>query len=425
MAELNKSIGLWQGTGMMLSIVLGAGLLALPGLAAQTAGGPGALAVWLACAGVSVPLLLVFAIIGRAHPDAGGIAAVMKKAFGRMGYAPATFLFFGAVAVGLPSIAIVGGNYASEAFGISPYLAAALLIAGATGVNLLSSRLANRMSAGLASAVILVLVLLALLGWQATQPSWSLVASVELPRMSVFGTTFMMVFFAFTGWEVAANLAGEFRNPERDFPLAMAMSFGLAVILYLVLALIVAAAGPGAATEAPFSVVLSEGYGDFAGQLVSIIAIVLIFANLSAAVWAVSRMVFSAAQERLIVRRLARTAGGVPTCAVVVTSSILMMVTLLAFAGLLGLEELLSAAGMNFLLLYAGAAAALTKLTTMRSLRVLGIASILVVAVLTYMRGVEHMVYPSILLCCGICSVISQIRVASARTEAVMSGEVS
>lgn len=396
MADLNKSIGLWQGTGMMLNIVLGAGLLALPGLAVQSAGAS-ALVVWLACAIASVPLLAVFAIVGRAHPDAGGIAAVMKKAFGDVGYVSATFLFLGAVVVGLPSIALVGGQYASAAFGVSPHLFAIILIIGATSVNLVSSRLANRLSTAIASAVIVVLVVLAALGWQATQPSWGDVTATEWPTIAVFAPTFMMVFFAFTGWEVAANLAGELRNPRRDLPLAMAISFVVAVLLYLVLALIVVAAGPEAATAAPFAVILQDGYGDLAARSVSIIAVILIFANLAAAIWAVSRMVFSAATEGLMPAKLASVSMGVPIGSVLLTMSALISVTLLSYSGSLHLGELLAMAGMNFVLLYAGAAVSLAALSIRSRDRALSAASMLIVLALLLGSPAVDLLYPSIL----------------------------
>lgn len=424
MSELNKTIGLWQGTGMMLSIVLGAGLLALPGLAAETAGS-GALYVWLACAAVSVPLLVVFAVVGRLHPDAGGIAAIMKKAFGRPGYAAATFLFLGAVSVGLPSIALVGGEYATAAFGVSPYWVATGLIIGATAVNLLSSRLANGISTGLAWAVVLVLVLLAILGWRATDPSLEQIVAADLPEPAVFGLTFMMVFFAFTGWEVAANLAGEFRNPKKDLPRAMAMSFAVAVILYLVLAWIIAAAGPSAATGAPFTTILKDAYGALAASFVSVVAIVLIFANLSAAIWAVSRMVFSAAKEGMIPSRISRTSDGMPTLAILLTAAVLISVSLFASSGLLNLEGLLATAGMNFLLLYAGAAAALAKLSDQQSHRVLSGISIIVVFALILGRGVENLVYPSALVCLGLLSLARRHGMADVARNKAISGGLS
>ncbi|MEO1025799.1 MAG: amino acid permease [Pseudomonadota bacterium] len=403
MADLNRSIGLWQGTGMMLSIVLGAGLLALPGLAAGAAGSA-ALTIWLVCAAVSMPLLYVFAVVGRDHPDAGGIAAVMKKAFGIRGYAPATLLFLGAVAVGLPSIALVGGQYAQASLGISAHLAAICLIVGAMAVNLLSSRLVNLMSSSLSIAVIAVLLVLAVFGWFAVTPGWEHATAFTTPSLTAFSATFMMVFFAFTGWEVASNLAGEFRNPKRDFPLAMALSFVIAVALYLILAVIVAAAGAAAATEAPFTVIMMQGYGALASHFVSAVAIILIFANLSAALWAVSRMVYSAADERLLPNAIAKLNNGIPLRAVILTVFILVSVTVFSYTGILDLADLLSIAGMNFLLLYAAAAAALCKLSTFKRHRVLSFASILIVALLVFGRGIEHLVYPAILTVIAIAS---------------------
>lgn len=422
MPDLNKTIGLWQGTGMMLSIVLGAGLLALPGLAAATAGS-GAIFVWLVCAVVSVPLLAVFAIVGRLHPDAGGIAAVMKKAFGRPGYASATFLFLGAVSVGLPSIALVGGEYGSAAFGVSSHVVAIVLIVGATAVNLLSSRLASFISTGLAAAVILVLVILAIVSWHATSPTVEDIAKTSVPDLKAFGLAFMMVFFAFTGWEVAANLAGEFRNPKRDLALAMAFSFAVALILYLSLAWIVAAAGPLAATGAPFTAILKDAYGELAAWSVSIVAIVLIFANLSAAIWAVSRMLYSAAKEGLIPGRIGRTTRGVPIFAILLTSAILVSVSVLALFGTLDLELLLATAGMNFLLLYAGAAAALGKLSNLKRHRLLSGVSMLVVVTLIVGRGMENLVYPVALVCLGLLAGMHRSGIAAASRNNLISGE--
>ena len=64
--------------------------------------GDAALTIWIACALAAAPLLAIFAVLGRRYPDAGGVAAIMKRPFGDAGYVPATFLFLGAVAVGLP-----------------------------------------------------------------------------------------------------------------------------------------------------------------------------------------------------------------------------------------------------------------------------------------------------------------------------------
>ena len=71
MTTLTKSLGVVRGTGLMLNIVVGAGLLALPGLAVEAASDQ-ALWSWLACALAALPLLAVCIIMPKL--DAGGVA---------------------------------------------------------------------------------------------------------------------------------------------------------------------------------------------------------------------------------------------------------------------------------------------------------------------------------------------------------------
>lgn len=394
MSELKKSIGVWRGTAMMLNIVLGAGLLTLPGLALKTAGSS-AVVVWIVCAVAAIPLLTVFGILGRNFPDSGGIAAILNKAFGDYAYVAATFLFLGAVSVGLPSIALTGAYYAASILGGPVHVYAAILIVSAMLANLVSPEVAGRVNALIASAIIVILVALAIVSWIVVSPGLDDISiPQELPSISVFGLAFMMVFFAFTGWEVAANLGGEFRNPKRDFPLAIALSFAVAVALYLVLAFVVAAAGSDAAVEAPFAQIMGSEFGALGATFVSLVAVVLIFANLSAAIWAVSRMVFSAAGEGLMPPSIAKLRADVPMNAVALTTGVLLTVVALSAFGSLELGVLLAAAGMNFLLLYAGAAAALLQLPGRDWHRVLSVASLGLVLLLIVGRGVEAIWYP-------------------------------
>jgi amino acid efflux transporter len=411
MSEIEKSLGVGRGTAMMLNIVLGAGLLTLPGLAAQAVGAQ-ALLVWVACALAAAPLLLVFAILGRTYPDSGGIAATMRRAFGFLGEAPATLLFLGAVAVGLPAIALSGGHYAAASFGGVPHLYAAGFIVAATAVNLLSVRVAGAVNAVVASLVLVVLVAIAVLGWIAVSPGPEVVAQAltELPDRTAFALAFMMVFFAFTGWEVSANLSGEFRNPARDFPLAMALSFGAAVALYLLLAVIVAGAGDVAASEAPFAQIFRTHFGEASAAIVSVVSVVMIFANLSAAIWAVSRMVRCASQARLLPSPLVRLTGGVPLNAVYATTGTLLLVVLLSYQGIVDLAKLLAMAGQNFLLLYAGAAAALIRLGTAPWHRWLGWMCLMIVAALVAGKSGAALLYPAGLIATGGLAAILRMR---------------
>ncbi|MEM7775864.1 MAG: amino acid permease [Pseudomonadota bacterium] len=400
MADLNKTLTVWRGAALMLNIVLGAGLLALPGLAVQAVG-KSALLVWAACVIAAAPLLVVFAILGRRYPDAGGIAAISKVAFGRFGYVASMLLFLGAVVLGLPAIALTGGHYASAMLGGSPHLYAIGLLLAAVLLNVISVDLAGRINAAIASLLIVILVAIAVVGLWDTPFSAERLPSLEgLPAVpvAVFGAAFMMVFFAFTGWEVGANLSGEFKNPKRDFPLAMALSFAAAIVLYGMLAIVAQLNDLNGSYEAPFSSIFQTRFGVGGTIAIGITAVLLIFANLSAAVWAVSRMVFSAAREGLFPAALKAVHNGMPYRAVLVTVAALVVVIGLSGIGLFQLDSLLATAGQNFLLLYAGAAAALICVSACIWHRVLGAASVLLVAALIAAHGLNGAVYPLALI---------------------------
>jgi amino acid efflux transporter len=316
-------------------------------------------------------------------------------------YTASTFLFLGAVALGLPGIALTGGYYAASFLDASPYLLAAGLLVLATAVNFLSARLAGRVNGAIASLLIGVLIAVVALGAYAVSGEATSTAFVA-PSMqhpgSTYAAVFMMVFFAFTGWQVAAHLSEEFKNPKRDIPLAMGLSFVIAVSFYLALAVIVSGSGLVAGLEAPFAALFSQEYGALAGGSMAAIAVLLIFANLSAAIWAVSRMVFSAAREGLLPGALAATRDGVPQRAVAAVLGALLLAITLAGSGVLPLNALLEYAGQNFLIIYGVAAAVLLYAKSGVGSRAVASLALCVVLAILFFREPVAMIYPAALV---------------------------
>ena len=220
MSGLHKPLTVLRGTALMLNIVVGAGLLALPGLAYRAAGSF-ALLSWVGCAFVAAPLAAVFVILGRTYPNAGGIAHFAQHAFGRPGYGAASLIFLGAVILGLPSIALTGGHYATLLVDASPHVLAICLLVVAALLHILSSAVvarANAVLAGVMVACVLGLVISAFVLLPDAPADNRPVFPATLEEWAKAAAPFMMVFFAFTGWEVAAGLAEEFQDPRRDFP---------------------------------------------------------------------------------------------------------------------------------------------------------------------------------------------------------------
>ena len=381
----------------MLNIVVGAGLLALPGLVVETVGDH-ALWAWAACAIAAIPLLSVFIIMGRRFPNAGGIAHFSEMAFGPVAYIIASFMFLGAVIFGLPAIALTGGYYISEIVPAHPAFYATLLILAAALSHLVSAELAGKISTIVASGIIISLIILVAIGSYAMD--WNNISknTVSISEMNISKVflNFMMVFFAFTGWEVAASTSEEFKNPNRDFPRAMIMSFIAACFLYFAVAFIVQNTKITGAYEASFVSIAGIVFGQSGKIAVSVLAAAIIFANLMGAIWAVSRMVLSLSRENYLPVKLKTSKNGSPVSAVLITSIILLIVLSMDWLGFLNINRMLSIAGQNFLILYGITGLALLKLSNKNLEKLLSAVTIAIVSILLLLKG-SSIFYPGCL----------------------------
>jgi len=401
MNELARTLTPLRGAALMLNIVVGAGLLALPGLVIEVAADH-ALWSWLICAVASLPLLTVFIIMGRRYPHAGGIAHFARMAFGQPGFTIGSLIFLGAVAFGLPAIALTGGYYIAEVFGGSATAYAAGIIVAATATHLVSSDVAGRISTFIASAILLTLIGLLLVGayginWTAAE---SRIVSLSDLSVSTAMLPFMMIFFAFTGWEVAAGLSEEFRDPTRDFPRAMVLSFVAATALYTGMAFVVQHSVTAMSPEAAFVSIADQVFGKYGSLSVSLIATVIIFANLLGAVWAVSRMVYSLGREGYLPFRLSVNQAGVPVTSVMLVAGVILAVLLGDRLRLLDIRDMLSLAGQNFMILYGIAGLALIRLSPRRAEKTIASVSVIMAVALTVLEG-PNLAYPVCLVCAG------------------------
>ena len=103
-------LGIVQGTALYIASVLGAGLLVLPGLAAEVAG-PASIVAVLAVLGLSVPLAGTFAVLASRYPDPGGVASYVRRALGDTAARMTGYWFMFGVCAGAPVVAVLGAEY--------------------------------------------------------------------------------------------------------------------------------------------------------------------------------------------------------------------------------------------------------------------------------------------------------------------------
>lgn len=416
MNDIKKTLGAFSGTAMMLNVVLGTGLLILPGLTAKIAG-HAAFWAWVAAALVSIPLLWVFALLGARFPHTGGIAHIVGRSFGRGGFVAASFIFLGAVSLGLPSVALTGGYYYAAAMASAgapawladANLAALALLTLSCGLNLYAPDTAKKIGASAAVLIGVFIVGILIAGAWALSADMSaaeaqttvraIVAAAQLDWRAA-SAVFFMVFFAFTGWEVSIGMGGEFKNPARNIPIAIAASFVIAVALSLACVLLVLLAGARAWNEAAFASLLPARYG----IVLATGAVLFITVNLFAAIWSVSRLLFTLARDGILPPVIGRLSNaGVPRSAVLLFLAVGGSMLLVERAGALAVDDFLSYAGLNFFVLYGlVSVVALGKLDGFLNKTLACATCVLVCALLFFSATLRGIGYPLALAVAGV-----------------------
>ncbi|SEM94491.1 APC family permease [Lihuaxuella thermophila] len=383
--ELSKTLTVGQAVGLAICIVVGSGLLVLPGLAYQQVGGA-AIYAWVIDALLVIPLLVIFAYLGANYPGAGGIAGFVQEAFSRPMGAATEVLLLGTFSLGIPSIAVTGGNYFAMAIGggegVSLIASLGLLIFAGM-VNYLGAKVSGNVQQVLSYSLTGLLLFTALLAlWFGDRTIGTGVAPIQDWMLSV--PALGMVFFSYTGWEMLSFTTEEYKNPKRDFPIAVGISFVTIILVYLMIALAVQYTLPHGDSRlgtAPIAALLMSVFGPLSGKFVAVVGVVIIAANLIGATWAASRLVFASAREGLLPGFLSRVDKKTrsPQMALLTVILVFSAVIALHFSGAVSLGILLQVAGQNFFILYGLSVIAYLKLVRRPVFKAFGLFTLAVV----------------------------------------------
>ncbi|MFC9320990.1 APC family permease [Bacillus subtilis] len=299
MPKLKRSISWLQGTAMAIGAVIGTGVLILPAKTAELAG-PASLVSWILISVFVLPIALTLGRLAAKVPDAGGIVAYARKAFGPSIAAITGWVLLGSIPVGVPIIALIGANYVRGTFDLSNWS-----VTGIAGIILASSLILNARGIKISSSVqILIVSLITLLIIIAVAGASSKVSNSEFHPFAPYGWTpvglaGVIIFFSFVGWEMIAHLAEEFHNPSRDVPISLGLSAIIISLLYLSVSFVTVGTGSYGNEEglAPLSILIAKGFGNIAGSLTTILALLIPFGAVHTNIAGFSRMVYAQARE--------------------------------------------------------------------------------------------------------------------------------
>jgi len=373
MSKLRRTITLPQAVALYAGAVIGAGVLILPGVAADAAG-PASLLAWAFDGLLGVPIALTFAALAARFPDAGGVATFAARAFGAAAGTMVGWSYFAAAAVAQALVALTGGHYVADALKLgrpAAFALAAATLAVAVAANLYGLRVSARLQLLLAAGVALVFVAATI----AALPRMS--AGALTPFMpggwSSVGRASVLLFFAFFGWEAITHLSAEFRDPARDLRRATVLAAALVTAIYIGVAFAVVGTGTYGGDEldrVAVAHVLGATLGVGASSVAAATALIITLGTTNAFVAATSRLGYALGRDGALPRVLAHLSRrGVPAVSIVVVGTIAAGGLLLAFFAGWGAEAFLVVPNSLVLIVYIVAMAAGARLLSGRARR--------------------------------------------------------
>ena len=294
-------MGLFQLTMYGVGLILGAGIYVLIGEAAGFAGN----ALWIALAlGSTVALFAGFsyAELSSMFPKAAAEYVFIKNAFKNNFFA---FLIGWLTAITsiitAATVALGFGGYFLEFVDIPIIVSAIILLVVLSMVNFMGIRESAWTNTIFTIIEASGLILIIIIGF--TFSSSEPINYTESPNgFTGIVIAFVLVFFAFIGFEDMANMAEEVKKPKKTLPRAIILSVVIAGIIYVLVSLAVVRVVNWeelATSSAPIALVAERGLGPEAHILLSSIALFAITNTVLITLVAGSRIFYGMAKEKV------------------------------------------------------------------------------------------------------------------------------
>jgi len=301
MSELKRHMGLFQLTMYGTGLILGAGIYVLIGEAAGFAGD----SVWIAFMLGSIVALFAgfsYAELSSIFPKAAAEYVFIKNAFKNNFFA---FLIGWLTAITsiitAATVALGFGGYFAEFVNIPIIISAIGLLTILSIVNFVGIRESAWTNTIFTIIEASGLILIIIIGFTFSSPEP--VNYTESPTgFTGIVIAFVLIFFAFIGFEDMANIAEEVKKPKKTLPKAIILSVVISGILYILVSLAVVRVVNWeelATSAAPIALVAERGLGSEAHILLSSIALFAITNTVLITLVAGSRIFYGMAKEKV------------------------------------------------------------------------------------------------------------------------------
>lgn len=331
-ATLERRLGPFDAAAIVISNVIGGGIFFVPIIIAQMAPHGGAmLLVWLLGGALAFAGAMAYAELAAVRPKAGGEYVYLRDAFGPLaafltGWTSFVAGFSGAIAASAVALADYVGRFVPAAADPSPIftipipllplivspraIVALVAIAALSLVHMRGLGPGSLVQNVLAGIKVSALVVFVALGFAVGHGNVSHVSGEVAFPVSGMLLALVPVMFSYSGWNAAAYVAEEVRDPGRNVPLALGLGTVAVVLIYLLLnALYLYAIPIGELAQLKdgrlVDTVAERLFGFAAGNILAIFTIVSISASVSAMVLAGPRVYYAMARDGMFLPRAA------------------------------------------------------------------------------------------------------------------------
>ena len=310
---LQRKLGLSAVLAVVVGDMIGSGIFFTPGeLAAVASAEWQVYFFWTLCGLITLCGAVTLAELATLIPRAGVSYHALTQAYGPFaGFMQAWMMVLVSGPGAIAGVAILFGELASQVTGSESGNAqlawAASAIVFFALVNLRGAEWGGRTQVFLTSVKVVGLVALVAGGIFVAAPAAesndALVSSSGgfLDLLRFVGLGVAVVLFTYDGWIDATNVAGEVRDPSRNFPIAMAAGVLLITAIYLLVNFAFLRVVPlEAMRENPTLVapmVAEAAFGETGGQALSVLMWISIFGALGGLIMTLPRLFYAAASE--------------------------------------------------------------------------------------------------------------------------------
>jgi basic amino acid/polyamine antiporter, APA family len=330
MPDLDRRLGTVDAAAVVVSNVIGSGILFVPAIVAGLAPSAlGILSVWLVGGLLAFAGAMAYAELATMRPKAGGEYVYLRAAYGPLpafltGWTSFVAGFSGAIAAAAVGLAVFLGRWVPFAADERPWaslplgpltlslspqtLVGILVIAIFSIVHAVGLGPGRLVQNTLAAIKVLGLCAFAIAGltWGDPPPP-AAVAPPVAGAVTAGGWLLALVpvMFGYSGWNAAAYVAEEIRDPARRLPRALAMGTAIVVLVYLAMNAVYLYAIPIAEMSdlrvRIVDVAATRLFADTAAGALTLLSLLITAGTISAMVFAGPRVYYAMARDGLFV----------------------------------------------------------------------------------------------------------------------------